>query len=274
MEFHFYEQIYLEISRKTSLRHRRMEIPGQARNDYDGARNDYDGVRGNLQVKKEGLDAGKEEVVPLGVEVGHVVGALEVDATDALEADVDSAMHHRVEDGNAIFFADFFHCLSRFFVHRLRDVPRGHETDLGGWIFLTQAGAEDVELGAEELCPFSVTVHQDGVVVPADDDDIVRRVGQVGIALVQGRAELLRFPLVGDATAVPSPVVVLHIVLDGQFVVPGLLNGVGGVLDVAITEHYDSFFVKWREENFFWRIINALRQPDELLLRKGIQRQQ
>ena len=226
-----------------------------------------------LEIQKEGLDAREEEVVSLGVEVGHVVGALEVDATDALEADVDSAMHHRVEDGNAIFFANFFHRLGRFFVHRLWYVPRGHETNLGVRILLTQAGAEDVELGAEELCPFSVTVHQDGVVVPADDDDIVRRVGQVGIALVQGRAELLRFPLVGDAISISAPVVILHVVLDCQFIVPGLLDGTPGVLDVAVTEDDHVLLVKRGGLDLFRGIIVALRQPDELLLRKGIQRQ-
>ena len=210
----------------------------------------------------------------LGVEVGHVVGTLEVEAAEALETDVDPAADDGVENGNAVFAADLFDRLDRLPVHRLRDVPRGDEANLGGGEFLLQAGAENGQFGAEKLCSLAVALHEYGVVMAADNDHIVSRIREGGVALAEGWTELLRFPLIGDAAAVPAPVVVLHVVFAGQLVVPGVFDGIGGILDVAVAENDDVLAVEWGLADGFRGIKSRLGQPYQLLLRESIYRQE
>ena len=226
------------------------------------------------EAQEEGFDAGKEEVVALGVEVGHVVGALEIDAPEAPEADEYAAMDDRIEDRNVVRVADIFDGLGCLPIHGLRDVPGGDETDLGRGEFLLQAGAKNVQFGAKELRVFAVAVHQHGIVVPADNDHIISRFREVGVALVHGRTELFRLPLVGYTTAVPAPVVVLHVVFTGQLVVPGVFDGIGGVLDVAVAENEDILSVERGMEDGFRGVKARLRKQNQLLLRECVHRQE
>ena len=195
----------------------------------------------------------------LGVEVGDVVGALEIEAAEAPKARGDAAVDDGVEDGNSVFPANLLNGFGGLLVHRLGDVPGGDEADLSGGEFLFQALAEDVQLGPEELCPFTIAVHQYGVVVPADDNHVVGRVRQGGVTFVHGRTENIRLPLIGHTAAVSAPVVVLHVVFAGQFVVPGLFDGIGGVLDVAVAEDDDGLAVEWGMKDCFRRVKPRLR---------------
>ena len=90
---------------------------------------------GLSEAEEEGLDVTEDDVVPLGVEVGHIVGGLEEETPESSEADVDATSRRGVEDGNAEAAADFLHGLNRLFVHRQRNVPRGDEANLGCGIF-------------------------------------------------------------------------------------------------------------------------------------------
>lgn len=228
-----------------------------------------------LKPADEGLDVREHDVVAPGVEVGYVFGALEEEAAESPEPDQDAAFFCGVEDGDAETAADLLHGLGCLPVHRLRDVPGGDETDLGARIFFEQALAEDLQLRTEEIRVFPIAMHQHGVIVAADHDDVVRRnIRQVRVALAHGRAEEIRFPLIGEAIAVPAPVVVLHIVFGGQLVVPGLLDGAGGILHIAVAEYDDFLAAEGRTLNGGRSFESCRGHQDQLLLRDGVQRQQ
>lgn len=228
-----------------------------------------------LETQQKLLHPGQDEIVPFGVEMRQVVGSLEIMRPEGAKAHEDAAAVGGVIYGNPIFAADFFHSLDSLRVHGLRYGPGGKEAYSGRWEFALQARAEQAQPGTEEFRIHAVPGHQHGIVVAADDDDVIYiRVREFRVALVHGAAELIRLPLVGQAVAVPPPVVVLHVVFLSEFVVPGFFYGAAGVLDIAVAEDNDFLFVKRGGTDFFRRIEFLLGHPQELLLREGVQRQQ
>ena len=87
------------------------------------------------------LNFGEEEVVTFVVEVGHVVGALEVKAPETLESHIHAAMEKRIVNRDSVTATDFFYDMHRLSVHGLRNVPRGYKTDYGGGVLLFQTFA-------------------------------------------------------------------------------------------------------------------------------------
>jgi len=196
-----------------------------------------------LELQEIALDPGGEEVVSLGIEMCHVVGSLKIESSESEESDMDAPGFGCVEDRYAEFVADFLHRGDRLRVHGQRNRPGGNETDLGVREFGEKLFTQDFHLGSEIIGSLSVVMDDYSIVVPGADNDIVGFVGQLGDSLVQRESALLAGPVVRDAVAVQAEVVIIHIVLERQFVVPGLLDGPPAVLDVTVAEHDDGFAV-------------------------------
>ena len=182
------------------------------------------------------LHLGHEKIVAGGIQVRRVAGRLEVDLAEIFVPDIDAAVTGGVEHRDAIGAAHFQQDGGHLFEHGPRYAPWGHEAEFGGGVPGDQGFAKDLEFLAEELGPLALAGHHRGVVVPRTDDDIVRLFRQDLVALVHGRPEVLRRAVISDAVAVPAEIVVLHVVLGGEFVVPGFLNGADMVGDIAVPE--------------------------------------
>ena len=138
---------------------------------------------------------------------------------------------------------------------------------------MDQRLAEDLQLLTEEIRPFSIAGHPRRVVVAGTDDHIVRMFGQDFVALVHGRAEVLRRAVIGHAVAVPAEVAVFHVVLGRQLVMPGLLDGADVVLDIAVTEDDQRLAIQRSIADVLRSLESGIGHAVEALLRLRGERQ-
>lgn len=172
--------------------------------------------------------------MPLGIEVGMVVGGLEVLAAEVVVLHADGAVLG-VKDGNAMATTDLADGLDDGFEARATDVPRGDESNLGPGVLLTQTLAEQGEGVAEHAERVAVVVCERGIVVPGNDQDNVGRVRHFGISLHHAWAETLAVPC--HAGTVAAIVAILESQLLGRQTVPRLLLRATVVGHITVAEY-------------------------------------
>lgn len=182
-----------------------------------------------------------------GIEVGSVVGTLEVLASEGFVAHLDGTLGSVVpEEGDAVAAADASYGLADRFEACPLAVPGGDVADACVGTALADVVDEELEAVAEHGEGVAAGTNLVGIVVSADDEDIVGlRVKEVGLG-PEGGSEVpaltgvARVEVVcaveGHAGSVLAQVVVSKAELLCHLAMPGLLLGALVVLHVGVAD--------------------------------------
>ncbi len=181
--------------------------------------------------------------MPAGVEVGVVVATLilEVFAAEVVALGANATIAGAVKEWDAVLAAYVAHGVNHLLAVRALEVvgcPRAEEHYLRRWIAADEPLAERVEVLSEPLDGderVSALTKPLSVVVTANDDYVVEVGAHVTVAVIDARAPSLEVD--GQAVAVAPVVIVVHVVLAGEFVVPRQANGLSVVFNVAVAYH-------------------------------------
>ena len=129
------------------------------------------------------------------------------------------------------------HRIDHLLAHRTGEVlacPGGEEENAGLGVALLQSLAQDAQALLEHIHADAVHTSGRGIVVAGYDHHVVQIFAHLSVALVHARAP--SFKVEGYAVAVPAIVIVLHAVLLGKLVVPGVLHRLTVVAHIAVAD--------------------------------------
>lgn len=181
--------------------------------------------------------------MPAGVEVGVVVATLilEVFAAEVVALGANATIAGAVKEWDAVLAAHVAHGVNHLLAVRALEVvgcPRAEEHYLRRWIAADEPLAKRVEVLSEPLDGderVSALTKPLSVVVTANNDYVVEVGAHVTVAVIDARAPSLEVD--GQAVAVAPVVIVVHVVLAGELVVPRQANGLSVVFNVAVAYH-------------------------------------
>ena len=178
------------------------------------------------------------------VQMSCIFGSLEIDFSESIACGIDTSLAGTVENGNAVIAAYFKHGVNHLFRITSLEVfagPSGEEEDLGRRVLLNKPFAKYGQF-LFEVVYTSDGVQFEGIVVSADYDNIVQTIRHLLIPYIHSFSPAGAG--IGYAVSVSSVVEVLHAMLPGEGIVPGIFNGFFMVLYVAVSDDGYTFAFK------------------------------
>lgn len=197
------------------------------------------------ECQQEFFHSVEHMAMSFGIEMSGVGRRLEETLAKLVAAHMHPTLPRGVEHRYGMAATNILHDVDDLHESRFVNVPGRDERYFRRGIFINEEATQAVETISHHLKRILIVSRLDGIVVPSDDDDIIRGVRHLLIPDEQRGSEPLSGAVESDASAIAAIVSVIHPMLLREEIVPCLLKRTTMVAHVAVAEHENSLPRKW-----------------------------